>query len=42
LGGRFRCVICDGQVLSVLQEHVEEMLRPSMNAPRVEFSIFFA
>ena len=42
MGGRFRCVICDGQVLSVLQEHVVEMLRPSMNAPRVDFSLVFA
>jgi len=42
VGGRFRCVICDGQVLSVLQEHVVEMLRPSMNAPRVDFSLVFA
>ena len=41
-GGRFRCVICDGQVLSVLQEHVVEMLRPGMNAPRVDFSLVFA
>jgi len=40
--GRFRCVICDGQVLSVLQEHVVEMLRPGMNAPRVDFSLVFA
>ena len=42
MGGRFRCVICDGQVLSVLQEHVVEMLRPSKNAPRVDVSLFFA
>jgi len=42
VGGRFRCVICDGQVLSVLQEHVVEMLRPGMNAPRVDFSLVFA
>ena len=41
-GGRFRCVICDGQVLSVLQENVVEMLRPGMNAPRVDFSLVFA
>jgi len=42
MGGRFRCVLRDGQVLSVLQEHVPEMLRPSKNAPRVEVSLFFA
>jgi len=42
MGGRFRCFICDGQVLSVLQEHGVEMLRPSMNAPRVDFSLVFA
>jgi len=42
MGGRFQCVICDGQVLSVLQQHVVEMLRPSMNAPRVDFSLVFA
>jgi len=42
MGGRFRRVICDCQVLSVLQEHVVEMLRPGMNAPRVEFFLVFA
>ena len=41
-GGRFQSVICDGQVLSVLQQHVVEMLRPSMNAPWVDFSFGLA
>eukprot|EP00168_Porphyra_purpurea_P021442 TRINITY_DN9542_c0_g1_i1.p1 TRINITY_DN9542_c0_g1~~TRINITY_DN9542_c0_g1_i1.p1 ORF type:complete len:271 (-),score=42.10 TRINITY_DN9542_c0_g1_i1:264-1076(-) len=42
MGGRFRCVICDGQVLSVLQDHVVEMLRPGMKAPRVDMSLVIA
>lgn len=29
-GRRFQCVICDGQVLSVLHDHVVEVLQPSM------------
>jgi len=41
-GGRFRCVISDGQVLSVLQQHVVSMLRPGMISPRVDFSLIFA
>jgi len=41
-GGRFCCVICDGQVLSVLQQHVVSMLRLAMNSPRVDFSLIFA
>jgi len=41
-GGRFRCVICDGKVLSVLQQHVVSMLRPGMISPRVDFSLIFA
>ena len=40
--GRFRCVIFDYQMPSVLQDHVVEMLRPGMNALRVDFSLFFA
>jgi len=41
-GGVFHCVVCDGQILSVLQEHVVAMLRPSMNACRVDFAMTFA
>jgi len=41
-GGSFRCVICDGQVLSVLQQHLVSILRPGMNSPRVDFSLIFA
>jgi len=41
-GGPFKCIVCDGQMLSVLQAHVKEMIRPSGNAPRVDFSILFA
>ena len=42
VGGSFHCVVCDGQILSVLQEHVVAMLRPGMNAPRVDFAMTFA
>jgi len=42
VGGRFCCVICDGQVLSVFQEHVVAMFRPGINALRVVFSLVFA
>ena len=41
-GGSFHCVVCDGQILSVLQENVVAMLRPGMNAPRVDFALTFA
>jgi len=41
-GGPFRCIVCDGQMLSVPQAHVKGMLRPSGNAPRADFSIQFA
>jgi len=41
-GGPFRCIVCDGQMLSVLQAHIKEMLRPGGNAPRVDFAILFA
>jgi len=41
-GGPFNCIVCDGQMLSVLQAHVKDMVRPSGNAPRVDFSILFA
>jgi len=41
-GGSFHCVVCDGQILSVLQEHVVAMLRPSMNAARVDFAMTVA
>jgi len=41
-GGSFHCIVCDGQILSVLQENVVSMLRPGMNAPRVDFALTFA
>jgi len=41
-GGPYRCIVCDGQMLSVLQAHIKEMIRPGGNAPRVDFSIVFA
>jgi len=41
-GGPFKCIVCDGQMLSVLQAHVKDMIRPSGNAPRVDLSILFA
>ena len=41
-GGPFKCIVCDGQMLSVLQPHVKEIVRPRNNAPRVDFSILFA
>jgi len=41
-GGPFKCIVCDGQMLSVLQAHVKEMVRPSGSAPRVDFSVLFA
>jgi len=41
-GGPFKCIVCDRQMLSVLQAHVKEMVRPSGNASLVDFSILFA
>jgi len=41
-GGRFECVLMDGQVLAVLQEHILPMVRPGMDAPRVDLSIAYA
>jgi len=41
-GGPYKCIVCDGQMLSVLQAHVKAMIRPKGNAPRVDFSILFA
>jgi len=41
-GGPFRCIVCDGQMLSVLQSNVKKMIRPGENAPRVDFAIAFA
>ena len=39
VGGSFHCVVWDWQILSVLQTHVVAMLRPGMNAPRVDFAM---
>jgi len=41
-GGRFECVLMDGQVLAVLQEHILPMMRPGMDAPRVDLAITYA
>jgi len=41
-GGRFECVLMDGQILAVLQEHILPMLRPGMDAPRANLSITYA
>jgi len=41
-GGRFECVLMDGQVLAVLQEHILPMVRPGMDAPRVALAITYA
>jgi len=41
-GGRFDCVLMDGQILAVLQEHILPMLRPGMDAPRVNLPITYA
>jgi len=40
--GPFKCIVCDGKMLSVRQAHVKKMVRPSGNARRVDFSILFA
>jgi len=42
VGGSFHCVVCDGQILSVLQAHVVAMLRHGMHAPRADFAMNFA
>ena len=42
VGGSFHCVVCDGQILSVLQAHVVAMLRPGMTAPRADSAMNFA
>jgi len=42
IGRPFRCIVCDGQMLSVLQANVKQMIGPGGNAPRVDFSILFA
>lgn len=41
-GGRFDCVLMEGQILAVLQEHILPMLRPGMDAPRVSLTITYA
>ena len=41
-GGRFECVLMDGQILAVLQEHILPMLRPGMDAPRVNMAVTYA
>jgi len=40
--GRFDCVLMDGQVLAVLQEHIMPMVRPGMDAPRADLAITYA
>lgn len=41
-GGSFTCVLCDGQVLSVLADHIVPMLRPGQDCPRAPMPITFA
>jgi len=41
-GGSFHCIVCDGQIPSVLHENVVVMLRPGINAPRVELALKIA
>lgn len=41
-GGSFSCVLCDGQVLSVLADHIVAMRRPGQNCPRAPMPITFA
>lgn len=40
--GTLTCVLCDGQVLSVLQDLIVPMLRPGQNCPRAAIPITFA
>jgi len=41
-GGRFNCVLGDGQILAVLQQYIMPMLRPGMDAPRADMAITYA
>lgn len=41
-GGEFKVVLADGQIASVLQEHVLPMMRPGMNLPKADFPITYA
>jgi len=40
--GQFQCVLSDGQILAVLQDHIVKMLRPGMDAPRADMAITYA
>jgi len=41
-GGRYKCVLGDGQILAVLQQYILPMLRPGMDAPRADMAITYA
>lgn len=41
-GGEFQAILADGQIASILQEHVLPMVRPSMNVPKADFPITYA
>jgi len=41
-GGRFKCVLGDGQILAVLQQYIMPMTRPGMDAPRADMVITYA
>jgi len=41
-GGRFNCILEDGQILAVLQDYIKPMLRPGMDAPRADMAITYA
>lgn len=41
-GGEFAAVLADGQIASILQEHVLPMMRPASNLPKADFAITYA
>jgi len=40
-GGRFDCVLGDGQILAVLQQYIMPMLRPVMDAPPADMAMTY-
>jgi len=41
-GGRFNCILGDGQILAVLQDYIKPMLRPGMDASRANMAMTYA
>lgn len=41
-GGEYKAILADGQIASILQEHVLPMMRPAKNLPRADFPITYA